>query len=40
MKGAGMDPADYDGPISNIRRDVQKHKRAHGHDAGQATTRA
>lgn len=28
MKGAGMDPADYDGPIANIRRDVQKHKRA------------
>ena len=28
MKGAGMDPADYDEPIANIRRDVQKHKRA------------
>lgn len=30
MKGAGMDPADYDGPISQIRRDVQQHKRAFG----------
>ncbi len=28
MKAAGMDPADYDGPIGNIRRDVQLHKRA------------
>jgi phenylpropionate dioxygenase-like ring-hydroxylating dioxygenase large terminal subunit len=30
MKAAGMDPADYDRPISEIRRDVQKHKRAFG----------
>ena len=30
MKAAGMDPADYDEPIANIRRDVQKHKRVHG----------
>ena len=30
MKTAGMDPADYDGPIANIRRDVQLHKRRHG----------
>ena len=30
MKAAGMDPADYDEPIANIRRDVQKHKRATG----------
>jgi phenylpropionate dioxygenase-like ring-hydroxylating dioxygenase large terminal subunit len=30
MKGAGMDPADYDNPISQIRRDVQKFKRKHG----------
>ena len=28
MKGAGIDPADYDEPIANIRRDVQRHKRA------------
>jgi phenylpropionate dioxygenase-like ring-hydroxylating dioxygenase large terminal subunit len=34
MKAAGMDPADYDGPIANIRRDVQKHKRAHGRAQG------
>ncbi len=30
MKSAGMDPADYDEPIANIRRDVQKHKRSVG----------
>ena len=30
MKAAGMDPADYDEPIENIRRDVQKFKRKHG----------
>lgn len=30
MKHAGMDPADYDSPISSIRRDVQLHKRANG----------
>jgi phenylpropionate dioxygenase-like ring-hydroxylating dioxygenase large terminal subunit len=30
MKAAGMDPADYDDPIENIRRDVQKWKRKHG----------
>jgi phenylpropionate dioxygenase-like ring-hydroxylating dioxygenase large terminal subunit len=34
MKGAGMDPADYDEPIENIRRDVQKWKRAHGAEQG------
>ncbi len=34
MKSAGMDPADYDGPIANIRRDVQKHKRAFGASQG------
>ena len=34
MKGAGMDPADYDGPIANIRRDVQQHKRAYGATQG------
>jgi phenylpropionate dioxygenase-like ring-hydroxylating dioxygenase large terminal subunit len=30
MKGAGMDPADYDEPFENIRRDVQHWKRKHG----------
>jgi phenylpropionate dioxygenase-like ring-hydroxylating dioxygenase large terminal subunit len=39
MKGAGMDPADYDGPIGNIRADVQKHKRAHGKAQGRDYSR-
>jgi phenylpropionate dioxygenase-like ring-hydroxylating dioxygenase large terminal subunit len=30
MKAAGMDPADYDEPFENIRRDVQRFKRTHG----------
>ena len=30
MKSAGMDPADYDEPYENIRRDVQQWKRKHG----------
>jgi phenylpropionate dioxygenase-like ring-hydroxylating dioxygenase large terminal subunit len=30
MKAAGMDPADYDEPLENIRRDVQQWKRKHG----------
>jgi len=30
MKSAGMDPADYDEPLENIRRDVQQWKRRHG----------
>jgi len=34
MKGAGIDPADYDGPLANIRRDVQQHKRAFGKTQG------
>jgi phenylpropionate dioxygenase-like ring-hydroxylating dioxygenase large terminal subunit len=34
MKGAGMDPADYDDPIDNIRRDVQIFKRKHGASQG------
>src|SRR5262249_49810028 len=34
MKNAGMDPADYDGKISDIRRDVQTHKRKHGATQG------
>jgi phenylpropionate dioxygenase-like ring-hydroxylating dioxygenase large terminal subunit len=39
MKLAGMDPADYDGPIGNIRTDVQKHKRAHGKAQGRDYSR-
>ena len=34
MKAAGIDPADYDEPIANIRRDVQRHKRRFGAAAG------
>lgn len=34
MKTAGMDPADYDDPIENIRRDVQLWKRKHGASQG------
>ncbi len=30
MKAAGMDPADYDEPFENIRRDVQQWKRKQG----------
>lgn len=30
MEGAGMDPAEYDGPITGIRRAVQEFKREHG----------
>lgn len=30
MRKAGMDPAAYEGRVSDIRRDVQRHKRAHG----------
>ncbi|HEY2808249.1 MAG TPA: aromatic ring-hydroxylating dioxygenase subunit alpha [Steroidobacteraceae bacterium] len=39
MKLAGMDPADYDGPIGNIRADVQKHKRAQGRAQGRDYSR-
>lgn len=39
MKGAGMDPADYDGPIENIRRDVQQWKRKHGPAQGKDYSR-
>ncbi len=39
MKGAGMDPADYDSPIANIRRDVQQHKRALGKAQGRDYSR-
>ncbi len=34
MKAAGIDPADYDEPIANIRRDVQKQKRVLGDAQG------
>ncbi len=34
MVKAGMDPADYDGRISDIRRDVQLFKRQHGAEQG------
>ncbi len=34
MKQAGMDPADYDGRVSEIREDVQRYKREHGHEQG------
>ncbi len=39
MKGAGMDPADYDEPLENIRRDVQKWKRKHGASQGKDYSR-
>ena len=39
MKGAGMDPADYDSPIGSIRRDVQQHKRALGKAQGRDYSR-
>ncbi len=39
MKAAGMDPADYDRPISEIRRDVQKHKRIFGASQGKDYSR-
>lgn len=39
MKTAGMDPADYDEPLENIRRDVQRHKRKHGAAQGKDYSR-
>ena len=39
MKAAGMDPADYDEPMENIRRDVQQWKRKHGAAQGKDYTR-
>lgn len=39
MKAAGMDPADYDGRISDIRRDVQRWKRQHGPAQGRDYSR-
>lgn len=34
MRGAGMDPASYEGSVYDIRNEVQKHKRAHGAEQG------
>ena len=34
MKQAGMDPADYDGRVNEIRKDVQRYKREHGKSQG------
>jgi len=34
MEQAGMDPAEYDGPITGIRRAVQHHMRKHGPKIG------
>jgi phenylpropionate dioxygenase-like ring-hydroxylating dioxygenase large terminal subunit len=39
MKTAGMDPADYDEPSENIRRDVQQWKRKHGPAQGKDYSR-
>lgn len=39
MKTAGMDPADYDGRIADIRRDVQRWKREHGVSQGKDYSR-
>jgi phenylpropionate dioxygenase-like ring-hydroxylating dioxygenase large terminal subunit len=39
MKTAGMDPADYDEPYENIRRDVQQWKRKHGPAQGKDYSR-
>lgn len=34
MRKAGMDPADYEGRVNDIRREVQKFKRSHGAEQG------
>ena len=39
MKGAGMDPADYDGRVTEIRGDVQRFKREHGAQQGKDYSR-
>jgi len=39
MKAAGMDPADYDEPLENIRRDLQQWKRRNGPSQGKDYTR-
>ncbi len=39
MRKAGMDPAEYEGRVTDIRRDVQKHMRANGAKAGKDYSR-
>jgi phenylpropionate dioxygenase-like ring-hydroxylating dioxygenase large terminal subunit len=39
MKAAGMDPADYDEPLENLRLDLQRHKRKHGPSQGKDYSR-
>jgi phenylpropionate dioxygenase-like ring-hydroxylating dioxygenase large terminal subunit len=39
MKAAGMDPADYDEPLANLRLDLQKFKRKHGPAQGKDYSR-
>jgi phenylpropionate dioxygenase-like ring-hydroxylating dioxygenase large terminal subunit len=39
MKAAGMDPADYDEPLENLRLDLQRHKRKHGAAQGKDYSR-
>lgn len=39
MRKAGMDPAEYEGRVSEIRRDVQRFKRAHGAAQGKDYSR-
>src|SRR3546814_15071515 len=40
MVKAGMDPAEYEGRVSDIRRDVQLFKRKHGLEQGKEIGRA
>ena len=39
MRGADMDPADYDEPLENLRRDVQRNKRRIGPEQGKDYSR-
>lgn len=39
MRGAGMDPAEYEGSIYDIREAIQKHKRRHGAAQGRDYSR-
>jgi len=39
MKAAGMDPADYDEPLENLRLDLQRFKRKHGPSQGKDYSR-
>ena len=34
MEKAGMDPAEYEGPITGIRKAIQRHMRKFGHKKG------